>query len=267
MRADVEERMKETAFRTFLLLCGSAAVGCTPTLPSNEPLYFAVVNLEQVNQANNLAVPGYAPASGQQGNWGVFNIPQIQHGVVVTPNGEIGAGGTTFFVDDGPGGSAGQGTGIFYGIQITSPTTSTGGTIDFFWHPANASYVTASCLSGVTCAPDAPTVALFTSGTFLARVKLASGVDSGNAMTFTKSDSPFTSPGVIGHSSSFADVDTTASGPWTAALDGNWFTTSFGTRDIRLLMVFTGGAGPSWSGGPAGTVGLRSNDPLRVFTH
>jgi hypothetical protein len=263
----MEERMKTAALRTSLFLCGVAAVGCTPTLPSNEPLFFSVVNLEQVNPANNLAVPGYAPASGQQGNWGVFNIPMIRHGVVVTPNVDIGPGATTFFVDDGPGGSAGQITGIFYGIQNTSPTTSTGGTMDFFWHAANASYVTASCLSGATCAPDAPTVALFTSGTFLARVKLASGVDSGNAMTFTKSDIAFTSPSGIGHASSFADVDTTNSGAWTAALDGNWFTTSFGTRDIRLLTVFTGGAGASWSGGPAGTVGLRSNDPFRVFTH
>ena len=260
--------MKKTALRTFLLLCVVAAVGCAPTLPSNEPLFFSVVNLEQVNLANNLAVPGYAPASGLQGSWGVLNIPMIRHGVVVSPNVEIGPDGTTpFFVDDGPGGSAGQITGILYGIQNTSPTTSTGGTIDFFWHKADASYITASCLSGVTCAPDAPMVALFTSGTFLARVKLASGIDSGNAMTFTKSDIAVTSPGGIGHSSSFADVDTTSAGKWTAALDGNWFTTSFGTRDIRLLTVFTTGAGASWSGGPAGTVGLRSNDPFRVFTH
>ena len=260
--------MKKTALRTLLLLCGVAAVGCAPALPPNEPLFFAVVNLEQVNPANNLTVPGYAPASGLQGQWGVLNIPMIRHGVVISPNVEIGPNGAApFFVDDGPGGSAGQITAIFYGIQNTSATTSTGGTIDFFWHPSNASYITASCLSGVTCAPDAPTVALFTSGTFLARVKLASGIDSANATTFTKSDIAFTSTAGAGHAASFADVDTTKSGPWTAALDGNWYTTSFGTRDIRLLTVFTGGAGASWSGGPAGTVGLRSNDPLRVFTH
>src|SRR4029453_1156814 len=122
MRADREERMKTAALRTSLFLCGVAAVGCPPTLPSNEPLFFSVVNLEQVNPANNLAVPGYAPASGQQGNWGVFNIPMIRHGVVVTPNVDIGPGATTFFVDDGPGGSAGQIPGVFFCIKKPTPT-------------------------------------------------------------------------------------------------------------------------------------------------
>jgi hypothetical protein len=239
-------------------------VGCAPALPANAPVYFKVDNLEQVNPANNLVVSGYAPASGQQGSWGVLNVSTVERGVVVSPNVEIGSGGSIIFADDGPGGSAGQVTGIFYGIQNTSATTSTGGTIDFFWHKANASYIAASCRSGVTCTPDATTVGLFTSGEFLARVKLASGIDPAAPSTFTKRNAAVTTGG-IGQSASFAEVDTAMSGPWTAALDGNWFKTSFGARDMRLTTVFTNLA--SWSGGPAGTVGLRSNDPFRVFTH
>lgn len=229
-------------------------------------MYFQIVNLEQANPANNLTVPGYAPAAGVQGNWGVLTVPAILHGTVVRPNVDIANSGVMYLADDGPGGVRGQITGIYYGVQITSATTSTGGTIDLFWHKPNATYITASCVSGATCSPDAAAVTLFTSGTFLARLTLASGIDPANPLTFTKRDTDFTTPGAFGHADSFANVDTTMTGPWTAALDGDWFTTSFGTRDIRLLTVFMAGV-TSWSGNPAGTVGLRSNDPLRVFTH
>lgn len=257
--------MKKTAFKTLLLLCCVGAVGCDggpPALPSSAPVYIKVVNLEQVNMANNLVVPGYPAASGLQGSWGVLQVNTLEHGAVVNPSIDIGGGGGIFFADDGPGGSSGQITAIFYGIQNTSDTTSSGGTIDFFWHAPGASYITPDCTSGATCAPDEPAVTLFTSGTFLARVELASGIDPGNSLTFTQRDAAVT--GGIGQSASFANVDTTMAGPWTAALDGDWFITSFGTRDIRLTAVFTSLA--SWSAGPAGTVGLRSNDPIRVFT-
>jgi len=276
MRTHVEEFMKKTVLKTLLLLCCIAAIDCRPrprplptpplALPSNQPVWFKVDNLEQSNPANNLVVPGYTDASGPQGNWGVFNVSVIQLGIVASPNVDIGGGGANVFVDDGPGGSAGQITGIIYGIQNTSATTSTGGTIDFFWHDRNASYIAGTCVSGSSCTPDAATVALFTSGSFLARVKLASGIDAAAALTFTKSNSAVpTSPGAFSQSAGFANVDTTKVGPWTAALDGDWFTTSFGTRDMRITTVFANLA--SWSGGPAGTVGLRSNDPFRVFTH
>lgn len=265
--------MRKRALETLLLLGSLGTVACgpptspPPTLPSSAPLVFKIENLEQVNLANNLTVPGYAPASGVQGNWGVFTVSSIQNGVVLVPNVEIGGGGTTFFADDGPGGTAGQISGIFYGIQTTTPTTSTGGTIDFFWHDANATYIASNCVSGANCAPDAAAVGLFASGTLLVRLKLASGIDPASASTFTITNVPMTSfnaPGPVGQSASFADVDTSTAGPWAAALDGDFFTTTAGKRDIRLTTVFTNVA--SWSGNPAGTIGLRSNDPFRVFT-
>jgi hypothetical protein len=267
--------MKKTALRTLLLLCCMAAVDCRPrpkplpapplALPANQPVWFKVDNLEQVNPFNNLAVPGYADAAGQQGRWGVFNVSVLQHAVVTSPHVDISGGGAIFFADDGPGGSAGQITGIFYGIQYTSATTSYGGTIDFFWHDKNATHIANTCVSGGSCAPTAATVALFTSGTFLARVKLANGIDPASPVVFTQSNVGVPPPAGFGQTASFANVDTTKVGPWTAALDGDWFTTSFGTRDMRLTTVFTNL--PSWAAGPAGTVGLRSNDPFRVFTH
>jgi hypothetical protein len=250
---------------TLLLLSCVGAAGCDgpPALPSSAPVYIKVVNLEQVNMANDLVVPAYPAASGRQGSWGVLKVDTLEHGTVVSPNTEIGGGGGIFFADDGPGGSSGQITAIFYGIQNTSATASSGGTIDFFWHAPGAPYITAACASGATCAPDEATVTLFTGGTFLARVALASGIDPGDPLTCTKRDAPLAAGG-ISHSASFANVDTTVAGPWTDALNGDWFTTGFGTRDIRLTTVSMSQA--MWSASPAGTAGLRGNDPIRVFT-
>jgi hypothetical protein len=194
----------------------------------------------------------------------LLTVSSIERGVVTSPNIDIGLGGGIVYADDGAGGSAGQITGILYGIQAISATTSTAGTIDFFWHPVNATYVVPTCVSGATCAPDAAAVALFTSGTLLARVKLASGIDPGNPLTFTIASAAVT-PGALGQFSSFAEVDTTTAGAWTTALNGDWFTTSFGTRDIRLNTSFVANVAP-WSLSSAGIVGIRSNDPLRVFT-
>ena len=228
---------------------------------------FKFSNLEQASLTNSLSVPGYAPASGMQGAWGVFVVATIEHGVVVVPNSQIASNGSRFFVDDGPGGMAGQITGIFYGLQTTSPATWTGGTIDFFWHDKDATYIDGSCVSGSTCAPDAAAVGFFTSGTLLVRLKLAGGIDPADAQVFTKSNVPIGSlltSGGFGQFASFADVDASTTGAWSAALDHDWFMTNAGAHDMRLLSVVTSQS--TWSGKPAGAIGLRSNDPIVVFT-
>ena len=250
---------------TVLLLICFGGFGCAepPALPANAPVFIKVVNLEQVNLANSLEVPGYRGATGLQGAWGLLNVLTLENGVVTNPNVDIGAGGSIFFHDDGAGGTHGQITGIVYGIQNTSDMTSTGGTIDLFWRAPGATYIAGSCTSGSTCQPNATTVEPFISGTFLARLQLASGIDPASSQTFTRRNAPVTSGTAI-QSASFANVDTTRVGAWTSRLDGNWFTTSFGPRDIRLTMFSVPLA--SWSTPPA-TIGLRGNDPIRVFTH
>jgi len=250
---------KRVLLASFALLCVARLSGAAPlALPGNSPIYFQFNNLEQVNLANNLIVPGYAPAVGTQGNWGVFNISSVQNGGVVSPHNDIG-GGPTFFADDGPGGTAGQITGIFYGVQVTSAngTTATGGHIDLFWHDAGSDTITAACLAG-GCASDAATVAAFTSGTFLARLDFASGIDPLNATTFIKSNTDPTTQGGSGHADSFANVNTGVTGAWTNVLNGDWFNTAFGTRDIRFSNIFFLNSGGQWN--------LKSNDPGRVFT-
>jgi len=204
--------MKKIAISAFALLwCAGTAAAAPLVLPLNEPVFFQFNDLEQVNLANTLVVPGYAPAVGLQGNWGVVNFSSLQHGGVVSPNIDIG-GGPTFFADDGPGGLTGQVTGIFYGIQNTSATTSTGGFLDLFWHDPGTDTITAACLAGTTCGPNAATVAQFTTGTFLVRLAFASGIDPLNATTFNKSNVDPTTLGGSGHTDGFANVVLSAPG-------------------------------------------------------
>jgi len=259
--------MKRMALGAIALLCAAGSASAAPlVLPENQPVYFQFNNIEQVNFANNLVVPGYAPAAAMtQGNWGVFNVSSVQLGAVAVPNTEI-SGGPAFFVDDGPADLFGMGqiTGIFYGIQISAadPTEATGGYIDLYWEDPAADDITASCLNGVGCPPNAATVGLFTDGTFLARLQFASGIDPGDPTVFIKS-TVVPTVGASGFADSFANVDTSVVGAWTDVLDGNWFDTAFGDRDIRFSNFFT--SLPQWDG-PGGTVGFRSNDPARVFT-
>jgi hypothetical protein len=275
---------KRIAITTFALLCVAATASAAPLVPpGNSPVYFQFNNIEQVNPLNSLVVPGYVgdgscTAASPCGNWGLFNISSVQNGFAlpVPPHNDI-AGGPTFFSDDGPGGTAGQITGIFYGIDFTSPTTATGGTIDLYWQDAGADTIDASCLAGVGCLPDAAAVARFTAGTFLGRLFLAPGVIPGDAATtLTSTINPATQGG-SGHADAFADADTSPAGTgfWTDFLDGDWFWVDVDgdtirgeageIRDVRFSTFFNVDL-DSWDAGPAGTEGLRSNDPARVFT-
>jgi hypothetical protein len=261
--------LKRIALSAFALLCVAGPVAAAPLeLPGDTPIFFQFNNIEAVSGLNNLVVPGYAPAVGTQGNWGVFNVSSVQVGAV-PPGGDhidIG-GGSAFFVDDGPVDLFGQGqiTGIFYGVQLTGPTTATGGFMDLFWEDPAADDVTSSCLDGTGCGPNAGTVGLFTDGTFLARIAFDSGIDPLNPLTYIKSDTDPTTLGGSGQADSFGSVVLAAGGAWASILDGNWFTTAFGDRDIRFSTFFNATM-PSWDAAGPGAVGLRSNDPGRVFT-
>ena len=263
--------VKRIALTAFAVLCVAGTASAAPlVLPGQEPIYFQFNNIEQFNASNSLVVPGYAPAVGTQGNWGVINISSVQLGSVATPNVDIG-GGPVFWFDDGPGGVQGQITGIFYGVQVTGPTTATGGTLDLFWQEPGADPITAGCLSntGNVCEPNAATVGLFTGGTFLARLNFASGIIPVDPVTTIESSiNPATIGGGTGRADAFANVNTAVVGPWTDVLNGNWFITNFGTRDVRFSTFFN--RLESWDA-PANaaigtTIGLRSNDPARVFT-
>jgi hypothetical protein len=258
---------------TFAMLCiAGTALAAPIALPQNAPLFFQFNNMEQVDTtlANTIVVPGGYNGVATQGNWGVVNISSIQNGAVSVPHRDI-AGGPLFFADDGPGGTSGQITGIFYGIQLTSGTRATSGILDLFWHDAGSDTITAACLAG-GCGPNAATVAAFTSGTFLARLDFASGIITGDPLTTIASNTDVT-VSLSGFADSFANVDTSAGGAWANVLNGDWFFVDtngdgiFGgpgeTRDVRFSNFFNDL--PSWDG-TSGIVGFRSNDPARVLT-
>jgi hypothetical protein len=276
---------KRFLLSTFALLCVARLAGAAPlALPSNQALYFQFNNLEEVSATSSLVIPGGYTAgaiglptgvttASTQNNWGVFNVSSFQIGAPTIPHVDI-AGGPTFFADDGPGGANGMITGIFYGIQNTSATTATSGYIDLWWHDAGADTTLgstfaeeASCIAGtaVQCAPNATGVANFTTangGIFLARLDFANGIQPLNPVTTIASTcDPTTVTGTC-NADSFANVDTStaalANAPWASVLNGDWFNTAFGTRDIRFSNIFFLNSGGQWQ--------LKSNDPGRVFT-
>ncbi len=245
------------------LLVGGGAVQSAPIPLPAGPLYFQFNNLEQIDQSltNSINVPGY----GTAGNWGVFNISTIQLGAVATPNEDI-SGGTPFFTDGGIGGP--QVHGIFYGIDLVSGTRATGGSIDFYW--SDVGTIDANCMNGVNCAPNAATIAQFTSGTLLGHLNFASGSDPLVATNFLTSTTDVTSNLNNGQANGFANVDAAAGGAWAPAMDGNWFTPSVNgstvIRDARFSTFYNSLGNSTWDD-PTNSqiVGLRSNDPFRVF--
>lgn len=278
--------LKRIAISAFAILCVAAQVAAAPlVLPEDEPIFIQFNNLEQVDLDNDIDISAeYAPATGTQGNWGVFNVSSVQFGTVSVANTEI-VGGAVFFADDGVGGTEGQITGIFYGIQIdpNDPTSASGGFIDLYWEDAATDDVDGLCLAGSTCAADGDTIDLFTDGVFLARIAFDSGIDPLDPTVFIRSTQAPTI-GVTGLADSFGSVDVGAGGAWADVLNGDWFNTNFGTRDIRFSNIFTSldpWNGPSTDtalpGSPHATnfegsnatnptVGFDSNDPARVFT-
>jgi len=261
--------MKRVLVGTCAILGVAGVAAAAPiSLPSG-PIYGQYNNLEQLNVNNSLTgPPGYAPAAGicdathPCGDWGVLNVSTLQFGAVVAPHVDI-SGGTPFFTDGGVGGH--QVTGIFYGFQIdpADHTKASGGVLDLYWHDSGA--VDATCLAGGgVCTPSDPgLLTTFASGTFLARLDFASGIDPLDGTVTQSSNIDPSTPGGSGHSDGYLNVDLSAGGAWASALNGQWFNTVFGTRDLRFSSFFNVDVS-SW-GAPGGTVGIRSNDPVRDF--
>ena len=240
----------------MLSIAGTASAAPI-VLPGDTPLFFQFVNLEQVdtNGGNDINVPDSATTVyGNAGNWGIYVITNIQTGFPVgAPHTDIQGGG----VNDIFNGTQGSIYGIFYDINLTGATTATGGHLDLYWSDATGK-------SLVGALPNSATVTSFTSGTFLARLDFASGIlGPADCTTAISSNLDPTTVGGSGHADSFANVNTGASGSWTTALNGNWFNTPCGIRDIRFSNFFNGDA-TAWNGTNA--LGLRSNDPGRAFT-
>jgi len=243
----------------ILSIAGSASAAPI-VLPSGTPLYIKFDNLEQLSTANlpggQIDVPG---PYGLADNWGVVSVSTVDLGTTVgfTPHVDLGATGSPAEYFNGTQGSI---YGIFYDIVLTGPETAVGGTIDLYWSD------TVGAVNLATALPDLATVNSFTSGTLLARLNFASGI-VGGAPTFdcttTIHSSVDPTLGGSGQADSFANVNLAAGGAWAPSLNGDWFNTPCGTRDVRFSTFFNATA-QNWNG--TNIIGLRSNDPARAFT-
>jgi hypothetical protein len=249
----------------LLCIAGTALAGPI-SLPIGVPLFFQFDNLEQVSPSNGIVVLGINGGAAQ-GNWGVMKLTSIQLGTITVPNQDIQGGGSIIFAD----GTTGQVSGIFYGINLTSATTATGGTLDLYWNDIG----TIGALNGTTYPANAATATLFTTGTFLARINFASGIIPGDATT-TIASTDLTTQGGTGFAGSFGNVNLTSVGPWSNALNGDWFhvfpngiSQPFVTRDVRFDDTFnvdnTAWNGTTATGAPI--TGLRSYDPVRSLNN
>jgi hypothetical protein len=251
--------MRRFLLSAFAMLSIAVPASADPiVLPSDTPLFFQFVNFELVDTTltNSLVVPGIP---GTSGNWGVFVITGIQTGTVDTPNEEIQGGGFDDIFAALPGGP--QIYGIFYDIDLTSGTTAEGGILELYWSDGP------SVGDINTSAPDAATVAAYTSGTHLVTLSFASGILApiGDCDTTIRSTTDFTTTTGSGFADSFANVNLAEGGAWATALDSDWFDTGCGFRDIRFSNFYTLTNNANWAS-TGDTLGLRSNDPGRAFT-
>ena len=262
--------LKTLASALFLSAAISTAAMAAPaiSLPAG-PLYIKFDNREQIGLRDTstgalLGSTGYT----NEINWGVALISTINIGTVTGTN-VIETTGASFFTNITSHNA--QITGIFYAIEA-SPTTPSAanpfpakfGYLDLYWRDLDVLSPTdlSVALPGIRTAQDKATG--FTEGTLLARLAFASGILSTDPDTYifgTLNPTPGT--GFVGVATSYANVDTTAPGAWSDQLDADWFTTAFGTRDVRFRNIYEELG--VWNDLNKGLLGARSTDPATAY--
>lgn len=267
----------------------SLAAQAAPISLQAGPAYLQFNNIEQAGAITHAATfsssldlngdgtADLTTAGTKEFNWGVFNVTSIQAGAVSIPHTNI-TGGPTYFAD---GSYGGQVHGIFYGFEVTGPTTMTGGYMDIYWTDGFA--ITAADVAGVTVAPSIRTdwnkAGVFTNGILLARLQYASGVENNALTTVRSSQDPLSLTGT-GQADGYANVMDingdgiidSADGLWASAINTDWFYVDPNnngvkgevgeTRDIRFSNRFD--AQPAWDQGST-VKGFTSNDPARLY--
>jgi hypothetical protein len=161
--------------------------------------------------------------------------------------------------------SGGQITGMFYGIEAgttsaTNPFPATKGYMDLYWRDLDkmsATSLTGSANNvrcGYSCANG------YTEGTFLARLYFDTGMDTGNKLNTIVGTTVPSSNGFSGQADSYASVDVSAGGLWSAQLNSDYFLNSEGARDLRFKNSYN--ANKNWNSKTnANILGARVDDP------
>jgi hypothetical protein len=268
-----------TALVTSMLIGAEANAAFIP--PPTGPIFIQYTNAEQFSASNSLPFSA-VNAPGTEGNWGIIEISTIQQGTVLPPPGsDIQGGGANLFVNGQNGGQ--QILGIFYGVHVdsTSPSKSLaeGGVLDLYGFNNNdqntgtelasganlAKRTAQNQYTGFTCATGDTA-----NCTFLGRLDFVFGAN-GAADTTTTIVTPVDPVTSDGTAFSYLSVDFGKIGAWSAALDGNFFSLDPNnaplpdTPDVRLNSDFNHNGSSAWNVAGTDIIGLRSNDPGRVF--
>jgi hypothetical protein len=270
---------KLLALSAMALLCVAGTASAAPiSLPGGTPVAIKFSDREQVNTnvIGAIDVPdSTTQVYGLSDTWGVFVVQSISVGNVTDPNHTIeDSGNFPFFVNGQNGGN--QIYGIFYDSTILSSgpggTPSTGGHLDLYWSDTPTVSLSGDAINSIPAAtPDSATVTRFTSGTLLARLDFANGVDPGNAAVNIASQQDLSNPTLLeGHSNGYLNVNPAGGGVWANVLDADWFHTVFGNRDLFFENDFKRASSIGWDtctavGGGTCT-GFTSSDPVTTFT-
>lgn len=254
----------------------AAMAAPVPALPGG-PLYFKFDNREQIAVTGST---GSAFGDSAEINWGVLTVATINPGTVTGLN-TIETTGSAFFNNIAGGG---QITGMFYGVHGLAagtggnPFPATGGFLDLYYRDLSAMSTTDLATTTPGVRTGLSTATGFTDGVLLAHLQFASGINPLSSLVFINgSVVPSSVGGFAGFASSYANVADTngdavidsTDGAYAGKLDTDWFTTPYGTRDIRFRNLYE--ELPSWdnlSGCSTGgncMLGARSTDPATAF--
>jgi hypothetical protein len=260
---------KLLAFAATAVMSVGAYAAPAMALPDG-PLYLKFTGQEQI--ATNGATTWNANGVNEI-NWGVFTIETMYKGKVVTPHDSMDPITPAIYAN---GFSGGQITGMFYGVEAGTPSTSplnafpaTGGYLDLYWR--DTSVLSASSTDslnptavrcGFSCANG------FTQGTFLARIMFDTGMDTGNTTNTIVGTTIPSSNGFSGVADSYGSVVADAmvngqAGLWASQLNSDWFSSYLGLRDLRFKNSYN--YNEEWNGG-ANILGARIDDPAQAFS-
>jgi len=247
-----------------MLVSLSAAATPVMSLPGG-PIFFKFTGREQI--AINGASTGTAFGDSSEINWGVFTVDTMSKGSVDIPHQQISPTGAPIFVNQLSGA---QITGMFYGVDghaanPTDPFPASGGYLDLYWRDNSVLPVTDVSTSNVAGLRTALNQATgYTQGTLLAHLKFTPGADTtDNTVTISGSVLP-TGSGFTGEADSFANVDTSAGGAWAVQLATQYYSTVFGSADLKFKNSYN--ALTTWNDATnANILGAKLDDPGQAF--
>lgn len=250
---------KLLAFAAGTLIGMSAYAAPAITLPSG-PVFIKFNGIEQI------ATSGTTYEGSNEINWGVILVSTLETGKVDENNNLIGSTGKILFANELTGG---QITGMFYDVQrglpsATNPFPATGGYLDLYWRDLSTQTATTLEVDDAGLRTDYSHATGFTEGTFLARIKFDTGMDTGNVLnTIVGSTVPTTDGSTFtGIANSYGSIDVSAGGAWANKLNSDWFTTTQGTRDLRFKNSYD--SNTNWDVG-SNIRGANIQDPGQAF--